>query len=293
MSVGRHRAFSQAAPTRDAPAGFEAQETLERSVTTVTFIVARGANERYVCKRLSMRARDDADARQRLADEGRLLAVLAGRGAPAWILDGEDASGPFVVMRRVEGKTLATWIEKPTDAAWTARAALATLRALMAVHEATDPRGPLGVVHADVSPTNVLVHDDASRAVLVDFELAQWRDARASSPGERGTFGGTLLYAAPELARGERIDARADLFSAALSILHAACGAAPRSRDLAVAALLVDAGERAVDTWARAAARARPLGSSLERALVACAAFDRDARPASAREALARANTAP
>ena len=192
-------------------------------------------------------------------------------------------------MERIDAAPLATRVGARVDPVWLARAAVATLRALARVHEASDERGALDVVHGDVSPANILVHEDASRAVMVDFGLARWRDASPDARGEGVAFGGTLLYAAPEVARGERIDARADLFSMALSFFHVASGASPRRVALPTPALLVDAGERSVDSWLRDARSSIALDPDLERALVACASFDPARRPASAREALVRA----
>jgi serine/threonine-protein kinase len=183
-----------------------------------------------------------------------------------------------------------TYISPPIEAAWIARAARAALGALAAVHEATDEDGPLAIVHGDVSPANLAISDDASEALLLDFGLAsgrKWPRARD------GAFRGTLLYAAPEAARGDPIDARADLFALAASLLHAASGEAPRAHQghaigpAAFAALLASAAEEPVDAWAARASR--PLEGAgygaLARVLVACLAYGRDDRPASARAA--------
>jgi serine/threonine-protein kinase len=186
---------------------------------------------------------------------------------------GEDEAGPYVVLEHVPLPPLEHAIGR-TDAAWIEGAARAAFASLAAVHEASDTRGPLGVVHADLSPANVLV--DASSAVIVDFGLARWRD-RPGSAG--GAFAGTIGYAAPELARGETIDTRADLFALAASLLHALSGSPPRAQTTE-AARLAAAGDDPIDAWAAAAAR--PLAPPLRDALVACVAFDRDRRPARA-----------
>jgi serine/threonine protein kinase len=290
----------------EAPQGFALfppGEPLEESAATRVFIVTReGASSGeslFVCKRLSTRARSDECACLRTIDEGRLLRALAGRGAPPWIAAGRDAHGPFVVMKHIEWPTLATRIGAHADAHLLARAAVASLRSLVAIHEARDDDGALDVVHGDVSPANILVDDEGLQGVMVDFGHSRWRDATHDARADSGTFGGTLLYTAPELARGDAIDARSDLFSWALSFLHAASGVAPRATELPSPALLVDAGERSLDSWAREASRVFALVDDesadhreLARALVACASFVPAARPASAREALVRANTA-
>ena len=91
------------------------------------------------------------------------------------------------------------------------------LAGLHAVHEATDADGrPLGIVHRDVSPSNVLlsVRGDVK---LADFGIAEAR-LRSSFPqaAAAGRTKGKLGYLAPEQVRGEGSDRRADVFAAAV-----------------------------------------------------------------------------
>ncbi len=181
-----------------------------------------------------------------------------------------------MAMERLELSTLeASGPLLRGDAAARGRTARAAFAALAAVHAARDEAGPLDMVHGDVSPANVLAGED--RVVVADFGLARWRGA---PPFEHaGAFRGTLAYAAPEVARSEPFDARADDFALAASLLHVATGV-PLHEPAAPSVLLARAGTVPLD----AAHPWRTLAYSLfERAiadaLLACLAFDPRDRP--------------
>ena len=226
---------------------------------TCVFGVERDG-EAYVCKRLGPRALDESWMRERLVAEGRLLARLGGHATPRLVASGEDAHGPWIVMTRIAWPPLASRAAS-RDAPWLESAATVAYDALATVHAAD-------VVHADISPDNVLVSADGARAALVDFGLAL---APMMPTLPRGPFRGTLLYAAPEVARGEPFDRRADLFAMAASLLHVWSGEAPRLQATDGAMLLV-AGEQGIEAWAERAARG--LAPEVARTLVMRCSFD-------------------
>jgi serine/threonine protein kinase len=221
-------------------------------------------------KRLSSRDRDEPEAVRALLAEGALLGAIGGRGAPRLVEVGSDEGGPFVRMERVPFATLATRIGAVGDPAFVDRAFRAALLALATIHEAEDDRGPLAIVHGDLSPPNIAVDDRGEHAVLLDFGLAVYRD---SSPRD-GAFRGTVAYVAPEVARGETPSVRSDLYSLAASLLHVRDGKPPRSGP-SLAALIASAADE-------------PIRIPDDAGLAACLAHDPAARPASARVLLAR-----
>ena len=96
-------------------------------------------------------------------------------------------------------------------------------RGLHAAHELADDDGkPLGIVHRDVSPQNILVGVDGS-ARLTDFGVA--RATSRSPPRGTGQLKGKLAYMAPEQARGEKdVDRRADVFAAGVVLWETLAG---------------------------------------------------------------------
>jgi WD40 repeat protein len=113
-------------------------------------------------------------------------------------LDGTE----LVSMEYVDGTTLLEVLrdKAPMDPPEAQEIASQFLAGLEAIHQA-------GLVHRDVKPENIMV-TRTGRVVLMDFGLA-----RSSAEGA-GSVSGTPAYMAPEQARGEAVDARADLFAA-------------------------------------------------------------------------------
>jgi serine/threonine protein kinase len=84
-----------------------------------------------------------------------------------------------------------------------------------------------GLIHRDIKPANILLENGAERVKITDFGLAC--AAADSSLTQVGMVAGTPDYMAPEQARGERVDHRADLFSLG-SVLYAMSTGGPPFR---------------------------------------------------------------
>src|SRR5438105_5995027 len=159
------------------PRGYSLVRALSPGPVFATWLVTREADgAACVVKRP---ARGGDEARQQLEREAEILHALrvAAPSVPALAERGEDERGKFVVMRYVPWGALSVHATSGAarDARWRARACRALFLTLASIHEAADKRGPLRVVHRDITPSNVYVTDDAGSAILADFGLARWR----------------------------------------------------------------------------------------------------------------------
>jgi len=87
-----------------------------------------------------------------------------------------------------------------------------------------------GVIHRDIKPSNFLLHPDG-RLILADFGIARMMNDGSSTSGATLTSTGMLLgtpeYMAPEMARGEPIDARADIYELGIVLFQMLSGHVP------------------------------------------------------------------
>jgi serine/threonine-protein kinase len=161
----------------------------------------------------------DAQRLARLQREARLLASVSHPNI-AVLYDLEQADdATFLALELVEGETLAERLIRsgPIPATEALTLALQIAEALEAAHER-------GVIHRDLKPANIKITPDG-RVKVLDFGLAKafdvagLDDGRSSSPAltvartEHGAILGTPAYMAPEQARGEAADARADVWA--------------------------------------------------------------------------------
>jgi len=166
---------------------------------------------------------EDPQARDRFLSEARAAAavehpnVVSVHGAG--IADGQ----PYLVMRYVAGDTLRTVVHRQGALTADEAATVATQLGdgLDAIHRA-------GYVHRDVKPQNVLL-DEAGHAYLSDFGLA--KDALATTGRTNsGQWVGTIDYVAPEQIRGQRVDARTDVYALGAVLYFMVTGHVPFER---------------------------------------------------------------
>ncbi len=177
-----------------------------------------GQFERHVVLKLITPERaNDVVAVQMFLDEARLAASLNHQNVAQVFEVGEDGGIHYLAMEYVHGQDLRALLAKagsqgtrvPLELALTVVAGAAA--GLNHAHERRGPDGtPLGIVHRDVSPSNIMVGYDGA-VKLLDFGIA--KAAARSVETQSGIIKGKFAYMAPEQCRGRDVDRRSDVFS--------------------------------------------------------------------------------
>src|SRR5689334_4839970 len=179
-----------------------------------------GFSKRIALKRILPQLAADPEFVAMFIDEARLCAQLTHPNLVQVFDFGEEAGELYMAMELVEGTTAAKVARAaaargepvPTEVAL--QIALSVGRGLAHAHDASDDEGrPLGLVHRDVSPGNILI--SGSGAVkLGDFGIA--RAAEFERRTDQGQLKGKLGYMSPEQVTGRELDAKSDQFTAAI-----------------------------------------------------------------------------
>ena len=169
---------------------------------------------------------DDEDFRRRFVAESKAAAAVEHPNVIPVYYAGEVEDVLFIVMRYVDGPDLRALV-RAEDSLDPERAA----HIVAQLGGALDAAHRHGLVHRDVKPANVLLGED-DHAYLTDFGLT--KAATTTDDGglsRAGGWVGTLGYVAPEQIRGERIDARTDVYALGCVLVYALTGKAPYSGD--------------------------------------------------------------
>ncbi len=187
-----------------------------------------GVRQLVALKILHPHLADEPAQRDALVREARLLSAVRHPNVVE-LRDVDVDAGVRLVLGYVEGVTLGRWLVEAGQRrerlapAIVARIARDAAAGLHAIHEATSETGkPLGLVHRDVSPQNLLVGVDGVTR-LSDFGTAKILFEPASETTE-GSLKGKLGYMAPEYIRGAPVDLRIDVFALGVVVWEAFTG---------------------------------------------------------------------
>jgi hypothetical protein len=174
-------------------------------------------------------AQDEA-FRERFVAESRTAAAIDHPHVLPIYYAGEGDGTLYIAMRLVEGEDLRHLI-RGAGSVEAGRAA----RIVDQVGGALDAAHARGLIHRDIKPANVLL-GIGDHAYLTDFGLTK-RLGASTGLSRSGQWVGTLGYVAPEQIRGERIDARSDVYALGCVLFHALTGQAPYLRETEEATL--------------------------------------------------------
>jgi WD40 repeat protein/serine/threonine protein kinase len=164
----------------------------------------------------------DETARRRFCRESRTAASITHENVVAvhHVAHEESIDLPYLVMQLIDGEALDERLARTGRLPLkdVVRIGAQVAAGLAAAHDK-------GLIHRDVKPGNVLLERGTERVKLTDFGLA--RAAEDVRLTRTGLVTGTPLYMAPEQARGEELDARADLFSLGVLLYELCTGQTP------------------------------------------------------------------
>ena len=178
---------------------------------------AAGFEKLFVIKRILPHLADDERFRAMLISEARIASMMAHANICQVYELGETGGQLYIAMEYLEGVTLLPLLRKllkqgsALDLGFVAGVIQQATDALHYAHELRERGGDtLGIVHRDVTPTNLFLTDTGVVKVL-DFGIAKVKDVSAST--QAGTVKGKYAYMAPEQLRGAEVDRRADVFA--------------------------------------------------------------------------------
>jgi len=179
----------------------------------------------------------DAKARERMLREARAASRLNHPNIATIYEVGQAEGAPFIAMELVEGESLKQALLRG------ALSPAQLLEVARQIAEGLNEAHQAGVLHRDIKPANIML-DAKGRAKILDFGLAaltgRERDPEEttekflSRTAAEWSTGGTVPYMSPEQLRGERVDARSDIFSFGVLLYECLTGRLPFRGETAI-----------------------------------------------------------
>lgn len=182
-------------------------------------------NRMVAVKILKSDLADNAEFRRRFRDESRAVAQLSHANIVSVYDVSRSDDMEYIVMELIDGITLKQYMERRGQMDWREALHFVTqiMRALSHAHSR-------GIIHRDIKPQNIMVLRDGSVKVA-DFGIACLADAAQTLTQEAL---GSVHYISPEQARGDRTDARSDIYSSGVVLYEMLTGRLPFEGDSAV-----------------------------------------------------------
>jgi serine/threonine-protein kinase len=183
---------------------------------------AAGFEKLFVIKRILPHLADDVRFRDMLIAEARIASMMTHANICQVYELGETDGQLYIVMEYLEGTELLPLLRKrskeaaPLELGFVGAVIQQATDGLHYAHELKDRSGAyLGIVHRDVTPSNIFL-TDAGVVKVLDFGIAKVKNASAHT--QTGTVKGKYAYMAPEQLRGGALDRRADVFALGVAV---------------------------------------------------------------------------
>ena len=226
---------------------------------------AGGVVQSVALKRLRPEHVDDPNFVRMFLAEARIAARLMHPNIVTLLDVGEHGSELYLAMELVDGAPLSRVLQllrrrgTPLAAAAAVEVGLQVADALAYAHAMTDDGGrPLGLVHRDVSPHNVLI-DRTGHVRLTDFGIARIDSLDPAARTRTGIMKGKLSYMAPEQVQSSAYDQRIDVYALGVVLFEMLSNRLPYdgSSEPTVLRRLI---ENDPEPWRRANGLGAPLG---------------------------------
>src|SRR5256886_1051372 len=189
---------------------------------------AAGFERLLAIKRILPTMGEDPEFIQMFVDEARIAAQLSHANIVQVIELGKHEESYFIAMEYISGRDVRQLNERfrkigrPMPIPQACFVLSRVCEALDYAHRRRDGHGvPLGIVHRDISPQNVLVSFDGN-VKLIDFGIAK-AESRFSKT-QAGILKGKFSYMSPEQVKGHAVDHRSDIFAAGVLLWEMLCG---------------------------------------------------------------------
>lgn len=177
-------------------------------------------------KILSPHLTDDEQFSKRFLREARIVSQLNHPNIVTVYDAGKQGKYHYMSMEYIPGKELKQLKESITRKE--------ALRVVKDIAAALEFAGSKGIVHRDVKPENIMIHQTDNRVILMDFGIAHGDDITHGMT-QTGKAIGTPHYMSPEQTKGLKVDHRSDIYSLGVVLFQLLAGYLPFEADSAVA----------------------------------------------------------